>query len=79
MEMIIDTEYLSNNKLRVTFRACPVCHETHQLTVNYYAFEDYMDGFKTLEEAFPGLLPAERELFLTAIDGKCYPKEEIEA
>ncbi len=77
--MIIDTEYMQGNKLRVTFRACPVCKKTHQLTVDYYAFENYMDGFKSLEDAFPELLPAERELFLTAIDGKCYPKEEIEA
>jgi hypothetical protein len=72
--MIIGTEYLPGNKLRVTFRKCPSCDKTHQLTVNEYEFENYMDGVKSLEKAFPYLTPAERELFLTAIDGECFRK-----
>jgi hypothetical protein len=72
MEMVLSTEYLPNNKLLVTFRGCPSCGKTHQLTVDYYAFERYMDGVQELGQAFPELTVAERELFLTGIDGDCY-------
>lgn len=74
MEMIIGTEYLPNDMLLVKFRACPSCGKPHELTVNYYAFERYMDGVQELGQAFPELTVAERELFLTAIDGKCFKK-----
>jgi hypothetical protein len=78
MEMIIRTDYAAGNQLIVTFRACPSCGVQHKLTVDEHEFENYMDGVKTLADAFPDLLPSERELFLTAIDGECYSQMSSE-
>jgi hypothetical protein len=74
MEMVISTQYVQGNKLLVTFRPCRSCKQTHELTVDEFAFENYMDGVKSLQEAFPELTAAEHELFLTAMDGACYEK-----
>jgi hypothetical protein len=72
MEMVVDIDYLPDTKLLVTFRPCPSCGKNHQLTVGQHAFKNYMNGDKNVLDAFPELLPAEHELFLTAIDGDCW-------
>ncbi len=82
MEMITRTEYDAGGKLLLHFRRCPACGKPHELKVDQVAFENWSDGVKSLEEAFPDLTPAERELFITAMCGECWdemPTEEDEA
>lgn len=79
MEMITNARRLTNGKLELLIRNCPVCDEPHKLIVDYYAFEDWADGIKNLQDAFPDMPPAEQELLLTGMDGECFanmPKEE---
>jgi hypothetical protein len=80
-EMITGYEYGLGDNLILNIRPCPSCRQPHQLIVNVYAFEKWVDGILSLEKAFPDLPPAERELLLTGIDGTCFknmPKEEDE-
>jgi hypothetical protein len=82
-EMIRSYAYMGSQpgKVRLIFRSCPCCGESHDLIVDMYKFEQWVDGNLPIQKAFPDLTPAERELFLTAIDGECFrnmPKEEDE-
>jgi hypothetical protein len=73
-EMITGYEYGKGETLILTIRPCPSCRQSHKLTVNQFAFENWADRFASLEEAFPELTPAQRELLLTGIDGECWDK-----
>jgi hypothetical protein len=62
------------NGLELTIRPCPSCGLPHQLTVDQYAYENWLDGIHSIQEAFPDKTPAERELLLTGICGSCFSK-----
>jgi hypothetical protein len=79
--MVTDLDYLPGNRLKLKIRACPECGIRHELVVGLYDYEKWADGQASVQEAFPDLSPAERELLLTAIDGDCFaamPSEEDE-
>lgn len=78
VEMVTGYKYLPGNKLELQIIACPVCHIPHTLTVDEYAYENWVDGFRSLQEAFPGKTPDELELLLTGIDGECWRKMPTE-
>lgn len=50
---------------------CPVCDETHELVVPALSFQAWMDG-GTVQDAFPQLTPAQRELLITGTDAACF-------
>ena len=76
--MVTGYKYLPGSQLELRIRACPVCHIPHTLTVDEYAYERWADGLVSLQEAFPGKLPAELELLLTGIDGICWSRMPAE-
>lgn len=78
VNMVTGYKYLPGSRLELQIRACPVCHIPHTLTVDEYAYENWMDGYRSLQEAFPGKTPAEFELLLTGIDGECWSRMPAE-
>ncbi len=72
MIAMIGYEYGQGNDLVIKVRPCPSCGKPHEVTVNICAFENWVDGILPIQDAFPELSPAERELLLTGIDGDCF-------
>jgi hypothetical protein len=77
-EMVTGYKYGRGDDLVLSIRPCPSCQQPHELTVNLYAYEKWADGVLSIEKAFPGKTPAERELLLTGIDGLCFSKMKEE-
>jgi hypothetical protein len=80
-QMVTDLDYLPGNRLKLKILPCPVCKIRHEVVVGLYEYDKWADGIVSIEEAFPDLTPAERELLITGIDGECFaamPTEDDE-
>jgi hypothetical protein len=64
-------KYLPKDMLELTYE-CPVCHKDHTVKVNQYRFEEYSDTHIHIQDAFPELSAAERELMITGICDPCF-------
>ena len=50
---------------------CPVCTETHELSVDFGEYENYRDGM-LIQKAMPSLSDEEREMLITGTCGRCW-------
>jgi hypothetical protein len=64
-------KYMPNDMLELTYE-CPACHKDNSVTVNQYDFEMSCDTNTLIQNAFPDLSPAERELIQTGICNNCF-------
>lgn len=69
--MIDDIRKLEHGRVELTFVPCPHCQQKHKLIVRKDELYDWWGGMPAAK-AFPNLLPAQVELFLTGIGGECW-------
>lgn len=69
--MINNVITLENGRVEITFVACPHCKVHHKLNVRQDELEDYYANGDA-RKAFPNLLDAQIELFLSGIGGECW-------
>jgi hypothetical protein len=59
--------------ITVTTR-CPICDESHALDVDADAYARWTRREVLIQDAFPDLPPAQRELLQTGIDDTCFKR-----
>lgn len=62
-----------NNKETIIIAICPCCGRDYEIEVNEEDYWDWQDG-ELVQNAFPYLSAAEREMLISGICPKCWEK-----
>ena len=72
--MLIQPQVLENDGTNIRLNIiCPMCNESQDLTITCEGYEKYQQG-DLIQNCFPELSPAKRELMLSGICGVCWDK-----
>ena len=75
MQTVIDLDYENPIFDMMLLTDCVICNQRHSVLVHHRDLDEYVDG-ALVQEAFPYLSPADRELhFITHICGDCFANE----
>lgn len=51
---------------------CMFCDETRKLMVPYMGYQQWLSGYKNIQDALPEIDPEDRELILSKMCNKCW-------
>ena len=58
--------------IRVVTPPCPDCAGTETLVITYKDYENFRTNIMAIQEALPGLTPAQRERLMSGLCGPCF-------
>lgn len=67
-----DIKYQGKNMPVFVTKICKTCGQVIEMEVNEKDLVMYHAGVKKVQDAFPYLTPAEREMFVSGICGDCF-------